>query len=67
VYGCLCFLRPEGVFGNIGLPFLRTLEIRGFPLYCPRRLTKRLNADGPLTSEQALQMHALLAKRLRPA
>jgi hypothetical protein len=46
---------------------LRTLKIKGYPLYYPRRLAKRLNRSGPLTPEQARQIHAALAEGLAPA
>jgi hypothetical protein len=60
VRGCLCFLNPVGQAGGSGLPLLRTLSIEGFPLYYPRRLSKRLNRSGPLDAEQI----AVLAEAL---
>jgi nuclease-like protein len=67
VHGCLCFVAPEGFLADSGLPVLRTLKIKGYPLYYPRRLAKRLNRSGPLTPEQTRQIHAALAERLTPA
>jgi len=65
VRGCLCFLVPEGVLADSRLPLLRTLKIKGYPLYYPRRLAKRLNQDGPLTPDQARMIHAHLAASLQ--
>jgi hypothetical protein len=42
--GALCFIDTE-------LPTWSTLCINGFSLMHPRRLAKRINADGPLTGE----------------
>jgi hypothetical protein len=67
VHGCLCFVAPEGFMADSGLPVLRTLKIKGYPLYYPRRLVKRLNRSGPMTPERARQIHAVLAERLAPA
>jgi hypothetical protein len=67
VHGCLCFVAPEGFMADSGLPVLRTLKIKGYPLYYPRRLAKRLNRSGPMTPERARQIHAVLAERLAPA
>jgi hypothetical protein len=60
VQGCFCFLNPEGQAGGSGLPLLRTLSINDFPLYRPRRLSKRLNKSGPIDDEQI----AVLAEAL---
>lgn len=67
VHGCLCFLDPEGFLAESGLPALRRLKIRGYALYSPRRLAKRLNESGALAEESALRIHAELAVRLRSA
>jgi hypothetical protein len=67
VNGCLCFVTPEGLLADSGLPLLRTLRIRGFPLYYPRRLVKRLNRQGPVSAERALELQARLAEQLIPA
>jgi hypothetical protein len=67
VHGCLCFIAPEGPFGDVGLPLMRTLRIRGIPLYYTRRLTRQLHKDGPVTPEQARQLHDALAAMLPPA
>ena len=50
--GCFCFVNPDGQAGGSGIPLLRTLTVDGFALYYPRRLSKRLNRDGPLSREQ---------------
>lgn len=67
VRGCFCFVAPDGLFADSGLPVLRALKIRGYPLYYPRRLAKQLNRPGPLSSEQTRAIHAALADRLPPA
>lgn len=67
VRGCLCFLAPEGFLADSGLPVMRTLKIKGYPLYYPRRLAKRLNRKGPVTPEQAQSINAHLAASLQPA
>jgi hypothetical protein len=60
VHGCFCFLNPAGQAGGSGIPLLRTLSIDGFPLYYPRRLSKRLKNAGPVDAGQA----AVLAEAL---
>ena len=67
VSGCLCFLAPEGLLADSGLPVVRTLKIYSYPLYYPRRLAKRLNQTGPLTSDQAEMIYQDLAQKLAPA
>jgi Nuclease-related domain len=67
VRGCFCFVPPEGRFADVGLPLLRTLKIRGYPLYYTRRLAKRLSRSGPISPELAGQIHAHLAERLPTA
>lgn len=67
VHGCLCFVAPMGLLSEIGLPTVRTLTIDGYALYYRRRLAKRLNKRGPLTTERANLLHAEFAKRLPPA
>lgn len=67
VYGCLCFLAPEGFLADSGLPVLRTLKVNGVPLYYPRRLARRLNCEGSLTGSEADRVLFALAERLRPA
>jgi hypothetical protein len=52
VGGCFCFVNPDGQAGGSGVPLLRTLTVDSFALYYPRRLSKRLNRDGPLSHEQ---------------
>jgi hypothetical protein len=49
------------------LPLLGTLSISGFPLLHRRSLPKRLNADGPLTTDRVVALTEGLALRLPPA
>jgi hypothetical protein len=67
VRGCFCFVPPDGFLTESGLPLLRTLKIRGYPLYHVRRLAKNLNRSGPLSPERAGQVRAALAERLAAA
>ncbi|MGO9489422.1 MAG: nuclease-related domain-containing protein [Solirubrobacteraceae bacterium] len=67
VHGCLCFVVPDGLLGEVGLPAFRTLRINGYPLYHSRRLARRLNRAGPLSREQATALQAELGRRLPPA
>jgi hypothetical protein len=67
VHGCLCFLAPEGLLADSGLPLLRTLSMRGYPLYYPRRLAKCLNGPGPMAPEQVSAIAAALAQQLPAA
>lgn len=67
VSGCLCFLAPEGLMADVGLPLFGTRELNGYPLYYQKRLAKRLNATGPLTPARAEQLHERLARLLPPA
>jgi hypothetical protein len=67
VFGCLCFLAPDGFMADSGLPVLRTLKIKGYPLYYPRRLATRLNQRGTLMPDQARSVHAHLVSSLQPA
>jgi len=67
VFGCLCFLAPEGILADSGLPVLRTLKIGGVPLYYPRRLAKQLNAAGPIDSGRRDDLTRRLAQALPAA
>lgn len=67
VHGCLCFVAPQGIFGEVELPLLRTLRIRGVPLYHARRLARQLRCDGPVTSAHARALQSAFAARLPPA
>jgi hypothetical protein len=67
VHGALCFVCPEGLFADSGLPVFRTLKLKGLPLLTPRGLTKRLNAPGSLSPTSVARIHELLAATLRPA
>ncbi len=66
IHGCLCFVAPEGIMADVGLPLFRTPKIRGYRLYQPRSLARRLNGKGPLSPSQMGSLHADLA-RLLPA
>lgn len=67
VHGCLCFVAPEGLLAESGLPVVRTLKVNGYPLYYPRRLAKRLNRPGPLTLDRVLSLQTELDRRLPQA
>jgi hypothetical protein len=64
VHACFCFLNPAGQLGGSGLPLLGTPSINGFPLFYPRKLTKRLNVQGELTTESRREVAELLAHAL---
>jgi hypothetical protein len=49
--GCFCFVNPDGQAGGSDIPLFGTLTVEGFALYYPRRLSKRLNLDGPLSRD----------------
>ncbi len=66
VHACFCFLNPAGQPGGSGLPLFGTPSINGFPLFYPRKLTKRLNAPGELTTESRREVAELLARALPP-
>jgi hypothetical protein len=67
IHGCFCFVAPEGLLADVGLPVMRTLKINGYPLYYSRRLAKLLNRPGALTREQAEPICNQLARQLPPA
>lgn len=67
VHACFCFLNPVGQAGGSGLPLIRTLSINDFPLFYPRKLSKRLNAAGALTAASQQEVASLLAIALPPA
>lgn len=58
LYGCICLPDPSG------LPPLGTIEIDGVRVLGPRRLAKRLAADGPLSVIQIDSAAAALARGL---
>ena len=60
VHACFCFLNPAGQAGGSGLPLIRTLSINGFPLFYPRKLSKRLNAPGALSETSRHEVAELL-------
>ena len=61
VHACFCFLNPASQAGGSGLPVLRTLKIDDFPLFYPRRLSKRLNTPGALSAESRREVAELLS------
>ncbi len=67
VHGCLCFVPPEGLLADSGLPAVRTLKVGEVPLFSPRRLAKRLNRPGPISPERIAEIAATLADGLPPA
>lgn len=67
VHACFCFLNPADQPSGSGLPLFRTLSIDGFPLFYPRKLSKRLNASGALTEDSRREVAELLAYALPPA
>jgi hypothetical protein len=67
IFGCLCFVAPEGFLADVGLPTIRTLKINGFPLYYPRRLAKKLNRPGAVSREQAERICQELGQRFPSA
>lgn len=67
LHGCLCFVAPEGLLEDVGLPLMKTLKLRGYPLYHVRMLATRLNGPGPLTTAETLTISTALADRLPPA
>jgi hypothetical protein len=67
VHGCFCFVAPEGMLSESGLPLLRTLSINGYRLYFPLRLGKVLRRPGPLSPTRIESLHSLFAKAFPPA
>jgi hypothetical protein len=61
VRACFCFLNPSDQPGGRDLPLLRTLSIDGFPLLCPRKLSKCLNTPGDLNPQSRQEVAELLA------
>lgn len=60
VHACFCFLNPVGQAGGSSLPLIRTLSINDFPLFYPRKLSKRLNALGALSEASRREVAELL-------
>lgn len=65
VAACFCFLNPAGQ--SSGIPLLRTLSIREHSLLYPRRLAKRLNEPGDLSSQRIRTVAAALAQHFPSA
>ncbi len=61
VHACFCFLNPAGQAGGSGLPLFRTLTIEDFPLFYPRKLSKRLNGAGELIAPAREEVAEVLA------
>ena len=61
VHACFCFLNPANQASGSGPPLLRTLQIDDFPLFYPRRLSKRLNTPGALSAASRWEVAELLA------
>lgn len=61
VHSCFCFID-----GN-GIPLLRTLSIKGYPLLYPRKLAKGLKQPGELSLEQMRLVAEALAGQFPPA
>lgn len=60
IHGALCFV--DGDIPILGLP-----AMGGVQLTTPKRLTKLLTADGPLSSERVAELARAVAGRLPPA
>jgi hypothetical protein len=60
VRGALCFVDAD-------LPLVGALSFNGYPLLHVRPLSKRINADGPLTSEEVKRIADELAREFSEA
>jgi hypothetical protein len=67
VHGCLCFVEPQGLLTDSGLPLLRTPSINGYPLFHRRRLASRLNRPGSLNAGHTRTIAGELARRFPSA
>jgi hypothetical protein len=67
VFGAFCFVAPEGLLTDSGLPLLRTLTVNGFDLFYPRSLAKRLDAKGRLSTDAISALAGELARHFPPA
>jgi hypothetical protein len=67
VHGSLCFLHPEGLLAESGLPLLRRLSVDGFRLFYPRALARQLNKQGSIDGGRARELQVELARRLPSA
>jgi hypothetical protein len=67
VTACFCFVNPAGQAGGSGVPLLRTLSIRGHPLFYPRKLAKRLNEPGALGADRIRFLAGELARQFPSA
>ncbi|MDQ8045788.1 MAG: hypothetical protein REI11_14375, partial [Patulibacter sp.] len=55
VRGALCMITPKGLLQDAGLPTLRPLEIRGYPVASPKRVTRLLVADDAIVRLPAME------------
>jgi len=55
VRGALCIITPKGLLREAGLPVIRPLEIRGYPVAPPRRITGLLTADDAIVRLPAME------------
>lgn len=62
VQACFCFLNPARQAGGSDLPLLHALTIEDFPLFYPRKLSKRLNAPGELIAPARQEVARVLAR-----
>jgi nuclease-like protein len=62
VHACFCFLNPTRQAGGSGLPLFNTLTIDDFPLFYPRKLSKRLNRPGELIPPARREVAEALAQ-----
>jgi hypothetical protein len=67
VYGAFCFVAPEGLLTDSGLPLLRKLTVNGFDLFSSRSLAKRLDAKGQLSPDAISALAGALARHFPPA
>ncbi|MDX6584509.1 MAG: hypothetical protein QOI10_3693 [Solirubrobacterales bacterium] len=67
VHGAFCFVAPEGLLTDSGLPLLRTLSVNGLDLFHPRSLAKRLDAKGRLSADAISALARELARHFPPA
>ena len=60
VRGALCFVDAD-------LPLVGNLSFNGYPLLYPKRLAKRINADGPLAADRVRELAVAVAQRFPSA
>jgi hypothetical protein len=67
VHGCFCFINPGGQASGSGIPLFGTMSINGFPVFNPRKLSKRLNQPGELGTDEIAVLTEALAELLPAA